>query len=176
MPIEETLEQLQNTILVLTKIDLDQPQVFKILELDEFRTQLYDDNINFMGLSDPKTLEYLNFNTASNHQSLESSQFIIMMALSSKVTKQKRVVYDIFMMFGEVGGLYDFLALALASIFGFASEHYMFASLVQKLFRIADTSDFALPSGALLDQFKPLSFPKTFVLAHAFSFGWCPRD
>ena len=64
MPIEETLEQLQNTILVLTKIDLDQPQVFKILELDEFRTQLYDDSINFMGLSDPKTLEYLNFSTA----------------------------------------------------------------------------------------------------------------
>ena len=68
------------------------------------------------------------------------------------------MVYDVLMMFGEVGGLHDFLALVLASIFGFASEHFMFASLVQKLFRIAETSDLALPSGALLDQFVPLFF------------------
>ena len=98
------------------------------------------------------------------------------MSLSSKVTKQKRVVYNVFMMFGDVGGLYDFFVLALASVFGLASEHFMFASLVSKLFRVADTSDLALPSGALLDQFKPLSFSKTFVLAHAFSLGCCPRN
>ena len=175
LSIEETLQK-QSDLLIWTKIDLEQPQLIKYLELEEFRTELYDDSINFMGLSDPKTLDYLNFDKSSSQITVTAPQFTVWINLSSKVTKQKRVVYDIFMMFGEVGGLYDFLALALASIFGFASEHIMFASLVQKLFRIAETSDLALTSGALLNQFKPLCFPQTFVLAHAFSFGWCPRD
>ena len=52
---------------------------------------------------------------------------------------QKRVVYDLFMMFGDVGGLNDFLALVLASLFGLASERLLMASLVQKLFKIAKT-------------------------------------
>ena len=60
LPIEETLDKGQ-TLLVLTKIDLEQPQFMKLLELDEFRTELHDDNINFMDLSDHKTLDYLNF-------------------------------------------------------------------------------------------------------------------
>ena len=43
---------------------------------------------------------------------------------------QKRVVYDVFMMFGDVGGLNDFLVLVLASFFGLASERFLLASLV----------------------------------------------
>ena len=50
-----------------------------------------------------------------------------MMTLSAKVTKQKRVVYDVFMMFGEVGGLSDFLALVLGVIIGFFSERLLLA-------------------------------------------------
>ena len=49
LPIEETLQQV-NSLLILTKIDLEQPQINKILKLDEFRTELHDDNINLMGL------------------------------------------------------------------------------------------------------------------------------
>ena len=52
------------------------------------------------------------------------------LTLSSKVTIQKRVVYDIFMMFGDVGGLYDFIIISFTSLFGFWSEHFMRASLV----------------------------------------------
>ena len=32
-----------------------------MLELEEFRAELVDDNVNFMGLATPKRLEYLNF-------------------------------------------------------------------------------------------------------------------
>ena len=39
------------------------------------------------------------------------------------------------MMFGEVGGLNDFFAVILAFFFGFFSEHFLQASLVQELFR-----------------------------------------
>jgi len=47
---------------------------------------------------------------------------------------QKRIVYDTFALFGDVGGTYDFLVLTLSTCFGFFSEKLMFASLVEKLF------------------------------------------
>lgn len=65
LSIEETLQK-QSDLLIWTKIDLEQPQLIKYLELEEFRTELYDDSINFMGLSDPKTLDYLNFDKSSS--------------------------------------------------------------------------------------------------------------
>ena len=43
-----------------TFIDLDRPYV-KLLELEEVRAELADDNINFMGLATPQRLKYLNF-------------------------------------------------------------------------------------------------------------------
>jgi len=39
------------------------------------------------------------------------------------------------MMFGDVGGLRDFLGLGLATVFGFFSEHFMTASLIKSLYR-----------------------------------------
>ena len=41
--------------------------------------------------------------------------------LSNEILIQKRVVYDAFMMFGDVGGLYDFFNLVLCSMVGFFS-------------------------------------------------------
>ena len=38
------------------------------------------------------------------------------------------------MMFGEVGGLYDFLVVGLSTVFGFFSERQLLASLASKLF------------------------------------------
>ena len=59
-----------------------------------------------------------------------------MIGLSSKVTVQQRVVYDFLMMFGDVGGLNDFIALALTSIFGLLSERLMQRDLAQNLFHV----------------------------------------
>ena len=56
---EETLESKPN-LLVMTRVHLDKP-VGKWLFLDEERAELQDDNINMMGLSEPKRLNYLNF-------------------------------------------------------------------------------------------------------------------
>lgn len=59
LPVEETLEDTMRIVLDL-KVELDKP-VRKNLYLDEYRTVLQDDNLNFMGLSDPKEINYLNF-------------------------------------------------------------------------------------------------------------------
>ena len=56
---EVTLQSNLN-VLVFTRVHLDKP-VSKYLFLDEERAELQDDNINMMGLSEPKRLNYLNF-------------------------------------------------------------------------------------------------------------------
>ena len=43
--------------------------------------------------------------------------FSSMFWLSNKVKIQNRVAFDIFMMLGEVGGLYDFILLVITSLF-----------------------------------------------------------
>ena len=58
----------------------------------------------------------------------------VLLHTSDKVKIQKRKVYNIFAMFGNVGGLMDFFSLILASIFGFYSDKFLEAQLVQKLF------------------------------------------
>lgn len=44
-------------------------------------------------------------------------------------------------MFGDVGGLYDFVVLGFVTIFGFLSEQMMTASLVSKIFRFVKTEN-----------------------------------
>ena len=56
---DDTLQQLPN-FLSFGQIDLDKP-IIKFLELEEYRTELQDDTINFMGLSEPKKFNYVNF-------------------------------------------------------------------------------------------------------------------
>ena len=60
-----------------------------------------------------------------------------MMSLSNEVTIQKRIVYDLFMLFGDIGGLNDFLVLILASVFGMFSEHLKTADLIARIFRVS---------------------------------------
>ena len=101
--------------------------------MDEYRTKLYDDNINIMGLSEPTEINYVNYSgkyVAFQVNSEDTASLNIFFQLSQQVRMQKRVVYDVFMMFGDVGGLNDFLALVLASFFGLASERFLLASLV----------------------------------------------
>ena len=60
--------------------------------------------------------------------------FTIGLSISNKVHIQKRIVYDILMMFGDVGGLNDFAGLFLATVFGYFSEDLMIAKMTDKLF------------------------------------------
>ena len=67
-------------------------------------------------------------------QDIPQPHFTIVINLSNKVQIQKRVVYNILMMFGDVGGLNDFLGLFMATIFGYFSENLLLASMLEKLF------------------------------------------
>lgn len=82
-----------------------------------------------MGLEPPKEIDYLNFDLdVKKHSNISSALFpdnVITIQLSKKVQYQKRIVYNIFMMLGDVGGLNDFLKLLLASALGFLSESLM---------------------------------------------------
>ena len=107
--------------------------------MNEFRIELQDDFINFMGLAAPKEIEFLNFYEVTEKFSVVSDlavhvSYLVEFTLSDRIVVQQRVVYDIFMMFGEVGGLNDFLVLVLASIFGPFSEKFLQVSLIEKLF------------------------------------------
>ena len=42
------------------EIDMDK-KVELVMMMDEYRTKLYDDNINLMGLSEPTEINYLNY-------------------------------------------------------------------------------------------------------------------
>ena len=77
-----------------------------------------------MSLSAPKELNYLNFAQSIQEWPVvdKTLTFSAIFTLSDKVIIQKRVVFDIFMMFGEVGGLYDFLILVLSSFFHLISS------------------------------------------------------
>ena len=137
-----------------------------------------------MGLAEPKTVSYLNF--AENFHDLPthgSAKFSATMFLSTKVTIQKRTVYDIFMMFGEVGGLRDFIFLILAPFLSLFSERFLLASIVSKLYHIRDprgttrSEDYSMnPAAQKKPLFEPLNFSTSFILAHACSIGWCLRE
>ena len=52
---------------------------------------------------------------------------------------QRRVVYDMFMMFGDVGGLLDFILILLRPVFCYLSSTLMSASLVSRLYHYSDS-------------------------------------
>ena len=65
-----------------------------------------------MNLAEPAELRYLNFaDKVSQWPTHFRAPLTIQMNLSNKVFIQSRVVYDLFMMLGEVGGLRDFIVL-----------------------------------------------------------------
>ena len=129
-----------------------------------------DDNINMMGLTQPKTLDYLNFREATLNlpQQYSPQVFTVTMSLAKKVIIQKRSVYNMMMLFGDVGGLYDFFVVAIAMIFGFVSERFMLASVLPKLFhQIKLTKE--QKETEIINQIKPLSFPFSFLILYACS-------
>ena len=141
-PRSETLEQLRQVILV-RQIDLNEPHIYDI-KLDEYRTEFHDSRFSFLNLPEPDQLNYLNFDPnytdwGTNIELLPN--FTLLISLSNKVVIQKRIVYDMLQMFGDVGGLYDFVVLGFVTIFGFLSEQMMTASLVSKIFRFVKTEN-----------------------------------
>ena len=77
-----------------------------------------------------------------------------------------------FMMFGDVGGVYDFLLILLAPFFSFLSQKFMMSSLIQKLFHAALDSEapHCSPKESLA-AIRPLSFSRSFTL-----FAFCRRQ
>ena len=57
--------------------------------MEEFRVELFDDEINFMGLAEPKEIIYLNFAEADMDLPFEQPEFPMKVGvyLSQKVTK-----------------------------------------------------------------------------------------
>ena len=84
------------------------------------------------------------------------------------------------MMFGEVGGLYDFLVLGLSTVLGFFSERHLMVSLAQKLFHgapnVLTKQDETTNTIRHTINFNPLSFSSCFVMAQSFIMGCCYRD
>ena len=67
-----------------------------------------------------------------------ADSFEVTMHLSNKVTVQKRIVYDIFMMFGDVGGLRDFISIFLSAFFGLVSSKFLNSSILMSLFHVME--------------------------------------
>ena len=84
------------------------------------------------------------------------------------------------MMFGEVGGLHDFLALGLSTVLAFFSERQLMASLAQKLFHgapnVTKKRDEVDNTIRHTINFNPLSFSANFVVAQSFIMSCCYRD
>ena len=68
-------------------------------------------------------------------------------------------------MFGDVGGLNDFIALSLASIFGLLSEKFLHKDLIQKLFHVTSLASGGYKSPkTILRSFKSLKIPLCLLL------------
>ena len=77
-----------------------------------------------------------------------------------------------FQMFGDVGGVVDFLFILLAPFCSFFSQKFMMSSLIQKLFHAA--LDSAAPNASpkeSLAAIRPLIFSRSFTL-----FAICRRQ
>ena len=61
------MEKKFQDLIVWEKIDLDNPSFFNVC-VDEHRYFLNDDCFNFMGLSEPKEVIYLNPDTTRTHK------------------------------------------------------------------------------------------------------------
>ena len=82
------------------------------------------------------------------------------------------MVYDIFMMIGEVGGMRDFLILGLAPLFGLFSNQFLMASVITKLFRINDQTK----KGRKRPIYRMIEPHYGLLIAHACSFSRFFRD
>ena len=63
--------------------------------------------------------------------------FTVTIALSNKIMIQKRVVYDLYVMLGDIGGFYDFFSIMFTQVFGFFATRLMHGELALKLFSVS---------------------------------------
>ena len=88
-----------------------------------------------MGFAKSKEINYINFNKLVREQTVNPyGEFGFFFNISNRIVIQKRTVYTLLMMFGDVGGLSDFLVLGLSAFFTMYEEPMMLASMVEKLF------------------------------------------
>ena len=80
--------------------------------------------------------------------------------LSEEVTIQKRVVHDVFAMFGEVGGLYDFMIILCSFVFNSVTNDFFLASMIANLFRVR---------GSKSQPSVPFQMTSGFIIAHSCS-------
>ena len=89
------------------------------------------------------------------------------------------------MMFGDVGGLNDFLSLLISPVFGLFSEYLLNGDMVQKMFhsvsklsagdRLQNPANTATPKKTF-KAIKPIKLTKFLLLLRACTFGYCPKD
>ena len=83
-------------------------------------------------------------------------------------------------MFGEVGGLNDFLALILSTFLGFLSERHLLVSLAQKLYHGVPQVERKIDVASMTTKhditFNPLSFKASFIVAQSCLMNFCYRD
>ena len=97
---------------------------------------LQDDWLNFMGLSEPREFRYMNAEKSEIEQSVYTTffNFSITFSLSNKVHYHRRTVYDIFHLYGDVGGFADFVTLFFGLVFSRFADSFLKASAISSLF------------------------------------------
>ena len=83
-----------------------------------------------MDLFEPTIINYLNMDDLVTEFNYKSEHDHFMIYLDQRVTIQRRTVYGVFQMFGDLGGLNDFLILIAAPVFSFFSGQFKESSLV----------------------------------------------
>lgn len=149
------------------------------MTLHESRVEFMDERFNFMDYGEVKELSFLNFDPLVEEipSADHLEDFSIQFQLSAKVMHQKRIVYDVFTMFGDVGGLNDFLVIALSSTLGLFSESFMLTSLVANLFlQPAKQNQQPRRNNRASKNFllEPIQFSKIFTVLRALSCGLLP--
>ena len=164
-------------------------QTITSIPLDEYRVKLEDNRFDFMGLSPSKELSFLNSNdnfTELSYNPYGNTGFYIY--LSNRVIIQKRNVYTVLMMFGDVGGLSDFLALGLSFFFTIFEEPMMLASIAEKLFLFTPHSTDKVPKltnsrenarhqiSKAIKSVQRIKFSTCFLLLNVITLGLIPQD
>ena len=92
------------------------------------------------------------------------------------------------MMFGDVGGLSDFLAVGLSALFTFFTDRMMLASLVQKVFYVSTDHRVPVPVATnnpvqvhrqvskALKSIEKVQFSVFFTMVNALTFGKCTKQ
>ena len=174
-PVGETLQQIFHPSMIL-KIDPHKPKHYACT-FDETRLEFQDNPLDPIGLFEPTKIKFFNYNDCTEQDINLDMDFAIFIRLSNKVQIQKRVVYNILMMFGDVGGLNDFLCLFLATVFGYFSENLLVAEMIQKLFHFTKKRENPFVTGQqipplmALKTIKELKLSTCYILLHSLGFA-----